>query len=38
MNVVLDSFAVIAFLRGEPGAEVVEDYFRPVRTLFTCTR
>ena len=27
MKVVLDASAVIAFLRGEPGAEVVEDYF-----------
>lgn len=27
MNVVLDASAVIAFLRGEPGAEVVEGYF-----------
>lgn len=26
MNVVLDASAVIAFLRGEPGAEVVESY------------
>ena len=27
MNVVLDAFAVIAFLRGEPGTDVVESYF-----------
>jgi len=26
-NAVLDSFAVIAFLRGEAGAEIVKDYF-----------
>jgi PIN domain nuclease of toxin-antitoxin system len=29
MKVVLDASAVIAFLKGEPGAEVVEGYFRP---------
>ncbi len=27
MNMVLDASAVIAFLRGEPGAGVVENYF-----------
>ncbi len=27
MNVVLDASAIIAFLRGEPGADVVERYF-----------
>jgi PIN domain nuclease of toxin-antitoxin system len=31
MNVVLDASAVIAFLRGEPGADVVERYFGPER-------
>src|SRR3984957_14232065 len=29
MNVVLDSSAIIAFLRGEPGSEVVERYLGP---------
>lgn len=35
MNVVLDTSAVIAFLRGETGAEVVENYFgREVHNLY----
>jgi PIN domain nuclease of toxin-antitoxin system len=29
MNVVLDASAMIAFLRGEPGSDVVERYFGP---------
>lgn len=29
MKVVLDASAIIAFLRGEPGADVVEHYFGP---------
>jgi predicted nucleic acid-binding protein len=29
MRVVLDASALIAFLRGEPGADVVERYFEP---------
>jgi PIN domain nuclease of toxin-antitoxin system len=29
MKVVLDASAMIAFLRGEPGADVVEHYFEP---------
>jgi PIN domain nuclease of toxin-antitoxin system len=34
MNVVLDASAVIAFLRGESGSEVVESYLD--RQIYTC--
>lgn len=40
-NVVLDSFAVISFLRNEAGADVVRDYFEKSLTnkkrLFICS-
>jgi len=34
VNVVLDASALIAFLRGEPGADVVEGYFGPENSLY----
>ena len=36
MNVVLDASAMIAFLRGEPGADIVGHYFEPqAHSLYT---
>jgi PIN domain nuclease of toxin-antitoxin system len=34
VNVVLDASALIAFLRGEPGADVVEGYLGPENSIY----